>query len=314
MGLLVKALSTDFGYRDDPWEEFLAEARTLPLSLDYPSVLFTKLVNFLKISKAALFFKIPEGDGYKLLGAKGYDKTSSNRMRLPLHVMDTDFFRSLEKRKQALKMNKPPLWLKEFCSSREFGLFEELYWLPFVTDGKITALILVSEWEDMEDKRWFSRFQSIQKEFSASIWNSRKALREAPSVPEHKISREYLQNCCREMGASTPYIISMDLNPVIKELNTMQSGLNTRNHKPEIISLFRTMAGQRQRILEMEKNRILLILDRSSIPDSRLFLHQLSSSLPLLYQDLKTAPVLNYREFSLPQNDAEWGELIGALM
>ncbi len=316
MGLLTKAISVETGaeFQDELWTQFLSNARELPPTLDYPALLFKKIVDFFRMEKAALFFKLPGKNAYRLLASRGYDKTSANRMRLDEKATQSEFFKTLKKHKEALKLKEPPSWLKEFCSSREFGLFEELYWLPFVAEEKIIALILVSQWKDLEPPQWFKRFQAIQEEFSPSVWNSRKALRNSEGMPKEKFSREYLQNYCKQIQGTEAYIITLDLAPVIKQLNTMQGELQSPNHKSEIRDLFQTMAGPRQKILEAGKNRLLLILDRSIIPDSPLFIHQLSSSLPLLYQELKSSPALNEREFHLPRNDKEWDELIEALM
>ena len=74
------------------------------------------------------------------------------------------------------------------------------------------------------------------------------------------------------------------------------------------------MAGPEQELVDLENNKILMILDKNRIPDKSLFIHQLSASLPLLFQDLKNPPVLDTRDFDLPNSEEALDELIRALM
>lgn len=313
MGLLDRARDSQVPV-NGTGDDFLQKLHNLEKGVDYPVVLFQQLINHLSIEKAAVFFRSDSDDSFNCLSSKGYDKTTTNRLRMDRHTVETTEFTSMLTKKNSLVTAQTAHFLKEYMSSREFGLIEEIHWLPFFHENKIICIILISQWQNFVPDNWQTLFNSISSRFSLNVFNSRKALVLQCETNVRRPGKEELLDKLKALAGKDVYIIEVDLSPLIKMLMNLKEGLSMLNLKKEILSVFRTMAGPQQELIDLENNKVLLILDKQRVPDKSLFIHQLSASLPLLFQDLKTPPVLSTRDFDFPVTEDEQEELIRALM
>ena len=315
MGLLERARET-LPEIEEEWIQFIKSLEKLNRGVDFSIALYRQFLNYFEIEKSALFFRTEENpEGLKCLSSMGYDKTTSNRLRLDERAMDSDFFHSLNTEKRSLLSHSCDLsFFSDYFSSREFGLMEDLFWLPFIYGDGVVSLIMVSQWKSFPPDNWESRFAEISRRFSDYIYLSRKALSAQKPASVQKISDESLRLFIMERSNPDVHLFAIDLSQLIDKLLTDNGGMNRLNLKKEIISVFRTMAGPSQGVLDLENQKVLFMLDKARIADKALFLHQLSASLPLLFQDLSHPPELMTADFRIPESDEDWAELSETLL
>ncbi|MBF9015596.1 MULTISPECIES: hypothetical protein [unclassified Oceanispirochaeta] len=313
MGLLDRARDSQVPV-NGTGDDFLQKLHNLEKGVDYPVVLFQQLINHLSIEKAAVFLKSDSDDSFNCLSSKGYDKTTTNRLRMDRHTIETTEFTSMLEQKNSLVTSQATHFLKEYMSSREFGLIEEIHWLPFFHENRIICIIMISQWHNFVPDDWQNLFNNISSRFSQNVFNSRKALVVQGNTNVRRPGKVELLDKLKALAGKDVYIIEVDLSPLIKMLMNIKEGLSMLHLKKEILSVFRTMAGPQQELIDLGNNKVLLILDKQRVPDKSLFIHQLSASLPLLFQDLETSPVLSTRDFDFPATEEEQDELIRALM
>jgi hypothetical protein len=315
MGLLDRARETRPA-EEEEWTRFIRDLDTLNRGVDFSIALYRQFIRYFDIEKSALFFRIEEGaDDFKCLSSVGYDKTTVNRLRLDKRAVDSEFFHALASEKRAVVSSSSELsFFSDYFSSREFGLMEDLYWLPFVYNGGIVCLIMVSQWNSFPPDKWELQFSEISRRFSDYIFISRRALPVQKGVSGKRISGELIRRFVEGRGDTDIHLFAIDMTALIERLMDVKVGMNRINLKKEIISVFTTMAGPHQGILDLDNQKVLFALDRARITDKGLFLHQLSASLPLLFQDLTDAPELSIIDLKVPGNEEEWTSLTGTLL
>jgi hypothetical protein len=163
MGLLDKA--RDSKVPTGTGDDFFNKLDDLEKGVDYPVALFQQLINHFSIEKAALFFRSDSDESYTCLSSKGYDKTTTNRLRMDRHTADTSEFSSMLLNKNSLQSLEAVSFLKDYMSSREFGLIEEIQWLPFFHEEKIISVIMISQWKNFVPDNWHIIFNRISSLF-----------------------------------------------------------------------------------------------------------------------------------------------------
>ncbi|MDC7233423.1 MAG: hypothetical protein PQJ58_09325, partial [Spirochaetales bacterium] len=264
--------------------------------------------------KGAVFLKSEHDNSYNCLSSTGYDKTTTNRLRLDANSTQNSAFTSMQSDKKSTRGTEAVSFLKDFMSSREFGLIEEIFWLPFFHANEIYSLIMISDWKGMIPDDCMTLFNRISTDFSQKMYNSRRALSRQDNTETRTSGKQDLLATFKGLSGRDVFIIEVNLKPLISELLSRKKGLSIINLKNEILRVFKTMAGSGQEVLGIDTDRILMILDKNRVPDKSLFIHQLSSSLPLLFHDLTIAPELATKEYDVPQSDEELDELIKALI
>ena len=191
---------------------------------------------------------------------------------------------------------------------------DDLYWLAFLHEEKVFSLILFSQWKAFPPEDWELLFSEVSKRFSETVYISRKPLAAQKTVSVQRFSDKVLKSFIEERSTRNVHLFSIDLSGLIDQLQSSGSGMNRLNMKKEIISVFRTMSGPNQGLLDLDNQKVLFMLDKERIPDRGLFIHQLSSSLPLLFQDLTESPALQTEDFTIPENDDDWQTLTETLL
>jgi len=298
MGLLDKATGSQTAF-DLELEEFFNKLDAFESGIDFSILLFRNFTDYFDVRKAALFLLSENMSSFDCLLTKGYDKTTSNRLRLDENSNDSDEFIYFRMNKKPYCSRQIPLFLKDFMSTREYGLLDELYWLPFFAENNLIALIMISQWDNIVPATWPVIFEKICKRYSSTIFNGRKSLLKSSETSIPRVNKSDLAEFLDKHRGRNFIIIKINLNPLIALLSE-SDGLNHVNVKRDILSVFRTMTGSEHEIFELHNNQLLLFLDKDRTPDKDLFMHQISASLPLLFQDLKSTPVIEYDFFENP--------------
>ena len=306
MGLLDKANNTHIKSESPLGSSFsrlISDIKALSSSVDYSTQIFRLICNHFSIEKAVLFFKSDEINNFISLCSSGYDITTNNRLRL-----DRNFF--LDERIAAnLSLGEPfcldnpsPL-LKDFFSLREYGLIDEMCFVPVFQEDELIALFVITEWNEFIPEDWTRDFREISETVSLPLLKSRRSLVNSDIKYDEDESPDQ-ENTLRKILASEVkddlYLIELNLSSLFKDLLSEKSGLTALNIKKEILSVFKTMSGGNVNIMELQNSRILLIQNKFRIPDIDLYMYQLAASLPLLYSSLDSAPDLHpvIREYS----------------
>jgi len=308
MGLLDKAKGSQVKINPD-LNVLFSQLDSFESGIDFSIHLFRKLTEYLDIEKAALFLISENPNSFDCLLSKGYDKTTSNRLRLNENSHDSVEFLFFGNEKKSYHSVEPPPFLKDVMSSREYGLLDEIFWIPFIVSDGLFALIMISQWNSVFPDFWNDLFDSISSRYSLKIFNSRKSLlKQSPNTAARSYKTDLPDFIDKYRGRNT-LILKIDLNPLIQLLST-SDGMSHINIKKEIQNVFRTMAGSYQEIFELSNNQLLLMLDRDRTADKDLFIHQISASLPLLFQDLKNPPQIDYLSYENPGDDESRDALI----
>ena len=315
MGLLDKA-STTQGSNNTPGEKgcdgnnSLGEYDSLILrikeqktSLDYGTQIYRIISQYLSIKKGILFYKADDHENYTCLCSNGYDITTNNRLRIDSGFFDEREIRNNLSLRKPFKLGASLPYLKNFFSTREFGMIEEMYLIPVFENTVLISIIIITEWNDYEPENWVDLFQIISNEIAKPLRKSRMALVDKESEYEQsaKIDHEILLKERLSSVKDKLILIKLNLSSLLKNLLEDGNGLSALNIKKEVISVFRTMSGSDVEIIELQGNNILMIQKKERIPDKDLYLYQLSASLPLLYTDLKDSPDLESEVFEIDE-------------
>ena len=314
MGLLDKAVKTQ-GSCNVSEEElhqasstltdniFLRTLLSFNQSVDYGSQIFNFIIKEFDISKAVLLYRNEKKDYYNLCSS-GYDITTNNRLRLDTDLLQNSAFSDLLVLQKPFKLNKEKILLERYFSKREYGLIEEFFCVPFIVENTIMALLIITEWKSFPPDNWEDIFMMISSEISMKLFKSRNALiknsQENGISPASDIPKLLLKTFSVNPDKDF-YLIRINLVELLKTLSA-DSGLTASNMKSEIVSVFKTMSGRDALILELPENSILLVQKKDKIPDIELFTHQLSSSLPMLYSNLKVSPNLSTKVLKYNSN------------
>ena len=315
MGLLDRAKST-LPEPEEGWIQFIKTLDSLNKGVDFSIALYRSVISYFDIEKSALFFRSDNNSNdFKCLSSQGYDKTTGNRLRLDERAVDSDVFNLLNSdRRCGLNQASSLSFFSDYFSSREFGLLEDLYWISFQYDGEVICLIMISQWKSFPPSNWKESFYDISRRYSYQVYESRKPLSGHESVSIEKIDDQSIKQFIMNRQMPDVHIFAIDLSVLIEQLVNVNVGMSRVNLKKEIISVFKTMSGPNQGLLDLDNQMVLFMLDKARVRDISLFIHQLSASLPLLFQDLTQAPDLNVIELSLPENEDDWAVLTGKLL
>ncbi|OQY33806.1 MAG: hypothetical protein B6241_07080 [Spirochaetaceae bacterium 4572_59] len=158
------------------YSNIFGRMQNLTNSIDYASNFFKILCESLQIQKAVLFYKSQEQDSYLNLCSSGYDVTTNNRLRLEKSFFQESSIRDSLSAKLPFFIEDPSPLLMNYFSTREYGMIEEMYFIPIFHKEELIALILISEWTELVPDRWMPLFKRIAETVSWPLLNSRKVL------------------------------------------------------------------------------------------------------------------------------------------
>jgi hypothetical protein len=224
MGLLNRAKDSQTEIENNIWNQFFNKVDSLDTGIDFAAVLFRYLTEYLEIEKAGLFLSSDNFSSYNCLQSKGYDKTTTNRLRLDNKVFDSDVFSILKMHNKPLCSTEVPSFLKDYMSTREFGLLEEIYWLPFFAEENLFSVIMITQWNNFAAENWNESFKIISSRYSKKIYNSRKALVVNTEDSARKPQKEVIESALRRYNGKDITIIKVNLMSLVNLLSGMKDG------------------------------------------------------------------------------------------
>lgn len=316
MGLLDKARNTQSIYpelikvpdinKNEDDSNIFGRMHNLKNSIDYASNFFRIFCESLRIQKAVLFYKSEEQNSFLNLCSSGYDITTNNRLRLDESFFKESLIHDSISKKLPFFIEDPSPLLKDYFSTREYGMIEEMYFIPVFHREELITLILVSEWKELVPDRWIPLLKKIAETVSTPLLNSRKVLLNTDVKYDETViidQEAAITEVIEAQKASELYLICLNLSHLMEVLITDGSGVTAVNIKKEILSVFKTMSGGDVDLFELTNNKILLIQKKDRIVNIDLYLYQLSASLPLLYTNLIDSPDLEPHVISYPNTN-----------
>ncbi len=125
-------------------EEALSAIASLPGGVELPSRLFTVLTALLGVRKGALLLYDPVRLVYAPWAVRGYDQTTTRRMRIPLGANEA--WNALGNGRPIFLTDAPALApFQQYFSSREFAAMTRLVLVPFISRDKLIAVLELTE-------------------------------------------------------------------------------------------------------------------------------------------------------------------------
>lgn len=250
----------------------------------YPQVLFAELAETLNIRKGALFLK-EAGDGcFYPMVIKGYDKTTTLRIRIPgdtIPAADGLYYSD-----SAAGFD----YLRPYMSSREFGLLEYLWILPIKHGDEPFALLFISD-SDLGPR------------------DIRKILEEG----EISVMSDYLFRSRRKFAALTHYALLIEYDELVDSLGEMIRENRKRNSsfvcftlkvnelldsmainaayvsmqfvRHDILKVLYQMVDGIGRLYYIDRDIAVFILYNRSIKNFEIIKHQIRLSLSVIFSD-----------------------------
>jgi hypothetical protein len=129
---------------DETTADILSAIEALSDGIELPAKLFTVLATRLGIDKGALLLYDPLRLVYAPWASMGYDQTTLHRMRIGLGANDS--FNTLANGSPAVLSDAASLApYQQYFSSREFSSFSRLVLVPFISGGKLIAVLILTE-------------------------------------------------------------------------------------------------------------------------------------------------------------------------
>jgi hypothetical protein len=124
--------------------EVLAAISSLPPGVELPSRLFTVLTTLLGVRKGAFLLYDPARMVYAPWAVRGFDKTTLRRMRIPLGANDA--WNALANGLPLVLVEASVLSsFQQYFSAREFASVGKLILVPFIAEGTLLAVFLLTE-------------------------------------------------------------------------------------------------------------------------------------------------------------------------
>jgi hypothetical protein len=129
---------------EDLLEETLSAIASLRGGVELPSRLFTVLTSLLGVRKGALLLYDPVRLVYAPWAVRGYDQTTTHRMRIPLGANEA--WNALGNGRPIFLAGAPALApFQRYFSSREFSSVTRLVLVPFISENKLIAVFELTE-------------------------------------------------------------------------------------------------------------------------------------------------------------------------
>ncbi len=281
----------------DPTESIISAILAVPPSVELPAKIFAVLKEKLSISKGALLLYDPIRMVYAPWSACGYDTTTLHRMRIPLGASGS--FNTTANGKPVVVTGPDGISAyRDYFSSRELAPIERLILVPFISQDKLSAVLLVTEAAPPfpgEDAFLFS-LERIAGAASPSIQKAREErLRGADAgvVPAASWQEEL-----RRFLDSPPFpnkrilFIALSTQEYGRKLLASNPYLDPFRLQEDIRFFLQSFSADLGRAFQIKDDSYLLAVQDMEKKDLDLLLHQLRAFLGALFGGIDGAAFL----------------------
>jgi hypothetical protein len=280
---------------DDLLEQVLSGIASLRGGVELPSRLFTLLTTLLGVRKGALLLYDPMRLVYAPWAVRGYDQTTLHRMRIPLGANDA--WNALA--------NGHPLFLEgtpavspfqQYFSAREFASVGRLVLVPFITEEKLIAVLLLTEIES-----------PFANDAALSTCLARAAAAGAPRVhearaaqlasgtsgarPDPKTLKDEPGQLISSLGTTSKAVLllSLSLEEFARSVLAAHEHLDPFRLHEDLLYFLGSFISDVGRILSVQKDLFTVALPDFDPAGLDLFTHQLALFLHGLFGDNGTS-------------------------
>ena len=269
--------------------EILSAIGSLPDGVELPSQLFTALVSRLSIEKGALLLYDPLRLVYAPWASHGYDQTTLHRMRISLGANSS--FNALANGTPIIISDAPSLAsYQAYFSSREFSSLSRILLTPFITEGKLIGVLLLTVLKPPldGDGELLSCLARIAEAGSRQVQKAREerlnragaqGLR-ATASPEEETARY-----ASTFGAAGAKILflSLSLEGYAKRIVAAHEHLDPFRLHEDLHYFLGAFVADLGTAIPIRQGLFIVALQGLEAADLDLFLHQLSSFLHGLF-------------------------------
>jgi len=256
---------------------------TTEKGLEFPSHLFSGIIEELQISKGALL--LPDKNRlYTPWSVEGFDQTTSRRIRIPENLLSTLQNESCS----FVQFDKDEIeLLKDFFSFREYSVTEKVLIAPIKSDNFIVALLFISEGLVLEQPgKVLSDLFSIISHKAGSLLNDKREsiLDKLQGVSSEKSDMTDILNSRMTSDPSPFLLLSLKLDSFITEILKQERGSIDFRIIEDILKLVKTLMGDRGEVTARDSRSLYVLLNSSRRVEAELFIHQIGLSLSYFYK------------------------------
>lgn len=254
-------------------------------ALDFPSVLFSRIIEALKIEKGALLLA-DENGRYVPWAVQGFDQTTSRRIRIPETLLTTlnnrDRYTFVELKDAEIDL------LKDFFSFREYSVTKSVLIAPIKSEELIIGLLFISE------GAFLLRDYNLKKEILNQLSESAGLLLESrrqnivsklENLPDGRddIKDILYRNITKDRDK--PFLLlTVSVDELISLIHSRDKGAIDFRIMQDIHRLVKTLIGDRGEVAAKDSKSFFVCLDSSRNEEAELFIHQIGLSLGYFFK------------------------------
>ena len=262
----------------------LAELEEASAGIEFPLKLFEVLKRDLVLDKAALFLLDSAEDSFLPWALSGFDKTTSNRLRIPSAFLKDNF---PDRNAEIGLLEKQQLSaLKNYFSIREFSVIEKALFTIYYHKERPFGLFAAffSEDDSFDRENSFAYLAKLRPLCSGKLAHSHWDTGTNPDSARFPESRDLLKELdskITEAGATNRKlsIIILKLDETVAEILKFASYADPLRLKKEIVRLLSSMVPDNTSFLKTDTEMFVLMLLGRSRYDEKILNLQFSQTL-----------------------------------
>ena len=268
------------------------------------------------IKKGALLLSDSNGEIFLPWSATGYDKTTERRMRLGKTVLESIL---KDHATEIITLSGKELdQLRDCFSSREFALIESMMICPFAFNNTLLAVLIFSEsiYLNAPEDILNLIMTVISETASPLLFEGRDkflAKLNIKSISSNESIAAVLKKLIASSNGSgdSPKVFCLDVGKVITAIQDVITDLDSFRLKADILQVLTAMMGTSGYVFSGKGNNIIIVSTHDRIPDDELLLHQISTSLKDIFEEMIQPVEIVYSVRSYPADGDSADQLLG---
>ncbi len=283
--------------------------------LSFPLPVFRAIVDSIDLDAAAFLFADAPGGYYIPVASVGFDVTSRRRMHIPLQLLDQNH-RLLDG--CYMHVGRDGLtFLEQFFSIREYGMLEEIVFVPFNHEGTPFAVLLIAY--HIEHTRSIEReadlAQQIAQSLSKDLYEAR--VRKMHNLPVHEEDEadtgiaDLVSRADRDQMRLLTAIFS--LAGLIESIVPDHEFADTYLFRTDLLRIFKSFISSNGCLVSLGDDTFVLCILTRSVSDEHFILYHIGLSLQRFYSRSLDFPLVVDTVLYYPDDVSSVDELFSKL-
>jgi hypothetical protein len=288
----------------------------LPKGIEIPGHLYRLLKKNFIIKKGALLLPDSNGDVFLPWSISGFDKTTERRMRIDKAIIK-NIMQDHEGKIITLS-GKNLDQLRDCFSSREFALIDSMLICPFVFNDTILAVLIFSEsiYLNAPEEILNLIMTVISETANPLLYEVRDkflAKLDTKPIPSNLSVTSLIRKLISSSNGSgeSPKVICIDISNVITAIQDVINDMDSFRLKADIFQILTAMIGTSGYVFSGKGNNIIIISTQNKIPDEELLLHQISTSLKDIFEEMSQPAEIEHSVRCYPEDGDNAEQLLG---